>query len=58
MQFMFMLQICEGNMLVHSLLLPLFFPYMWTAYSPADHADDAEGMQQAALFRRQKTVAS
>ena len=29
---------------------------MWTSVSPADHADDAEGMQQAALFRRQKTV--
>ena len=26
--------------------------------SPADHADDAEGMQQAALFRRQKTVSA
>ena len=39
-------------MLVHSLL----FPYMWTANSPADSADYAEGMQQAALFRRQKTA--
>ena len=26
--------------------------------SPADHADYAEGMQQAALFRRQKTVSA
>ena len=41
-----------GNMLIHSLL----FPYMWTANSPADSADYAEGMQQAALFRRQKTA--
>ena len=31
---------------------------MWTAMSPADHADYAEGMQQAALFRRQKTVSA
>ena len=43
-----------GNMLIHSLL----FPYMWTANSPADSADYAEGMQQAALFRRQKTATS
>ena len=52
MQFMFMQQSCEGNMLIHSLL----FPCMWTANSPADSADYAEGMQQAALFRRQKTA--
>ena len=25
-----------------------------TAYSPADYADHAEGMQQAALFRRER----
>ena len=42
------MRVCEG-------LFPRRFNVSTlTAYSPADYADPAEGMQQAALFRRER----
>ena len=61
MLFMFIQQRCEGTcsfILCSSLALSLLFPYMWTAYVSRRSRWWRRGMQQAALFRRQKTVAS
>ena len=46
------------SFLAHSLLFACSFLTCERPMSPADYADYAEWIQQAALFRRQKTVAS